>query len=99
MKAAAERGPPLVDEDWHAVEAEWKTMDHLYVELHKAVNCTTSGGKRKAKAPWSFKRSERQRNTFPRFVQRKEDQNEIPSKVGLLIFERSGGLLTGVFMC
>ena len=52
-------GPPLVDEDWHAIwqavfqgidGSEWETMYYKYKELHQAVTRKTSSENKKAKA-------------------------------------------------
>ena len=75
-------GPPLVDEDWHAIcqaifqgveGSGWEIVCHNCKELHKAVKCKKSRENKKARALWSLKDAKRQRNRFLRSWQCAED--------------------------
>ena len=57
-------GPPLVDEDWHAicqaiykgvVGPEWENMYNKNVEMHTAVNLKKPGTNKNAKMLWALK--------------------------------------------
>ena len=71
-----------MDEDWHAISqaifqgvegSEWETMYYNSKELHPAVKCKKSEENKKAKALWSLKEAEGQRNRFLRSGQRAAD--------------------------
>ena len=61
-------GPPLVDEDWHAVcqaitkdveGTEWEKLYHKLVELKKAVDVRHPSGNGRTKTLWKSRRLKR----------------------------------------